>query len=501
MPLVTAGEDKTLARHHQRLAQRGQLRRLYPGIYTDDLVQPLEAIVRRELFALCSLITPGSIISHRSALDGGRPTAAGNVFLTGPNRRDFHLPGVTLRMTKGRGPLDSDIQIPTFLGNAFISSQARALLENLTASRGDPAERRTLGSEGVETWLDRFISQDISGGINRIRDTARAIAESLGLPEQFKQLDATIGALLGTRSARLSSRAAIARAAGRPYDDARVTLFQTLAAELRQNPLQVAPADPQADPHLQAFIETYFSNYIEGTEFEIEEAHDIVVQGRPLRYREDDSHDILGTYQAILKFKADPVIPQNFEAFVAQLQGWNRQVIESRSANKPGEFKSDSNRAGNTVFVTPRLTLGTLEKGYEIIMSAPTPEQRATLATFVVAEVHPFTDGNGRTSRLALNLFLTQAGLTRIIIPTVYREDYISALKAMSSASHPVPLVRMLSRAARFSRWLDMHSKESAFAALKRSHALEQSGAAKLTFDDEVVGMRGFEPPTPTSRT
>jgi hypothetical protein len=58
------------------------------------------------------------------------------------------------------------------------------------------------------------------------------------------------------------------------------------------------------------------------------------------------------------------------------------------------------------------------------------------------------------TSRLALNLFLTQAGLTRIIIPTVFRDDYISALKALSSNAHPMPLVRMLTRAARFSRCL-----------------------------------------------
>jgi Fic family protein len=61
-------------------------------------------------------------------------------------------------------------------------------------------------------------------------------------------------------------------------------------------------------------------------------------------------------------------------------------------------------------------------------MSATTPENRVVLAAFVVAEVHPFADGNGRTSRLALNLSLTAAGLTRIIIPTVFRDDYISAL-------------------------------------------------------------------------
>jgi hypothetical protein len=78
-----------------------------------------------------------------------------------------------------------------------------------------------------------------------------------------------------------------------------------------------------------------------------------------------------------------------------------------------------------------------------------------------------------------MNLFLTQAGLTRIIIPTVYRDDYISALKAMSSNAHPIPLVRMLARAARFSRWMDMSSKSNAFAALKRSNALERGSGSE----------------------
>ena len=487
MALQLAANNQAEARRLQRLASAGKLRRIYAGVYTDDLVQPLESIVRRELFALCSLIAPGAIISHRSALEGGRPTPAGSVFLTGANRRDFELPGVRLRVIKGGGPLDSDIRIPTFTGDAFISSQARALLENLTSSRGDPAERRTLGSDGVEAWLARFVNRDVSDATNKIRDSARSIAGPLGLESEFKQLDRIIGTLLGTQRTHLTAPAAIARAAGRPYDDARVTLFQTLATELQANPLQVPASDPTANSDLQAFIETYFSNYIEGTEFEIEEAHDIVVQGRPLRYREDDSHDILGTYRAILESKAKPVIPQRFEDFAKQLQGWNREVIETRQSKSPGEFKAESNRAGNTVFVAPDLVVGTLEKGYQSIMSAATPANRAALAMFVVAEVHPFTDGNGRTARLAMNLFLTEAGLTRIIVPTVYRDDYISALKAMSINSLPIPLVRMLDRAARFSRWVNMTSKTNAFADLKRSNAMGRPETDKLVFDDSIA--------------
>jgi hypothetical protein len=230
-------------------------------------------------------------------------------------------------------------------------------------------------------------------------------------------------------------------------------------------------------------VETYFSNYIEGTQFEIKEAHDIVVNGRPMKYREDDSHDILGTYQAILQSKQSPVIPASSAAFLKQLQEWNRQVIESRLDKQPGEFKTEPNRAGQTWFVSPEMVLGTLMKGYEIIMSAVTPANRAALAMFVVAEVHPFTDGNGRTARVAMNHFLTQAGLTRIIVPTVFREDYISALEALSTNAHPVPLVRMLSRAARFSRWLDMTSTTNCFAALTQSNAMQRPEDAQLTFD------------------
>jgi len=36
----------------------------------------------------------------------------------------------------------------------------------------------------------------------------------------------------------------------KPYDSARLELFEVLAVELQQNPLQVLPADTKADPHL-----------------------------------------------------------------------------------------------------------------------------------------------------------------------------------------------------------------------------------------------------------
>jgi hypothetical protein len=495
MTLLTA-HDRAEAKRLQRAASEGTLRRIYPRLYTDDTKSPLEPLVRRELYGIVATLVPDALISHRSALESD-PTATGEVFLTGPYRRDIVLPGLTLRIRKGASARPSDISIPTATGTAYRSSDARALLENLQTSRGAnagtqanaPERRRTIGKAGVEQWLERLLSREGTRGLNKVRDGARQVAEELDLTPQFTRLDGIIGALLGTRRVKLEHPQAIARMRGTPYDEKRLKLFQMVADYLHQNPPRVLPAQAPIDQNLQAFVESYFSNYIEGTEFELEEAHQLVTAGRPIKYREDDSHDVIGTFNSILESVAKPLFPSHFDAFLLQLKVWNRQVIFARVSKRPGEIKIEPNRAGETLFVSPELVIGTLTKGFELIAIAATPQARATLAMFVVAECHPFGDGNGRTARLAMNLVLSQAGLTRVIVPTAFREDYVLSLKALSHNSNPEPYVRMLQRAADFSRWLDYSSQVKCFEQLHTSNALKDPKEGKLTFDFEPTSV------------
>lgn len=44
----------------------------------------------------------------------------------------------------------------------------------------------------------------------------------------------------------------------------------------------------------------------------------------------------------------------------------------------------------------------------------------AALAHYKLVDIHPFTDGNGRTSRLIMNLILLRSGYPPVII---YKED------------------------------------------------------------------------------
>ncbi|WP_286145042.1 Fic family protein [Bacteroides caecimuris] len=50
------------------------------------------------------------------------------------------------------------------------------------------------------------------------------------------------------------------------------------------------------------------------------------------------------------------------------------------------------------------------------------PFARAIFMMFMISEVHPFNDGNGRIARVMMNAELVRADQSRIIIPTVFRE-------------------------------------------------------------------------------
>ena len=104
---------------------------------------------------------------------------------------------------------------------------------------------------------------------------------------------------------------------------------------------------------------------------------------------------------------------------------------------------------------------GTLAQGLGLCRSLETPFQRAVFMMFLIAEVHPFADGNGRTARIMMNAELAAAGEERIIVPTVYRANYLSALKALSQTGRPEPIIRMLDYAQRWTAAVDWRSLET----------------------------------------
>lgn len=471
--IFSSAEDQANAQRVSRLARAGKLRAIHRGIYTSDLETPLEQIVRSSWRQIAEYLYPGAIIGFRTAQEG-KPDAEGRVFLVQGNRaRRTELPGLTLITIPGADPVMG--QEPALndapYGKLFVSSEARRLLENLY--NGRDAAIRTMGRAWVESHLSRLCTLRGEHKVNDLRDTARRLAEMLGLQTQFKTLNSIVSALMQTGEARrLSAVDALARAAGKPYDPDRLKIFDALFTALRQPfPHIPDPTTPGLSVSHFAFFESYFSNYIEGTTFTVEEASEIIFEGKMIEKRPEDSHDILGTYQAITQqpFRSNP--PGNEGEFLEWLKLTNFRVLSSRPEKSPGQWKEKLNQAGSTLFVHPELVQGTLREGFKRVALLEDPFAQALMAMFVVTEVHPFEDGNGRTARLAMNAYLTQASACRIIIPTAYREDYLLPLKALSRNSDPVPFIRSMTRAQAWSAAFDYSNFQNAWKQMAACNA------------------------------
>jgi hypothetical protein len=453
-----------------RALRRGDLRRLARGLYTWNLDEPAERLLRRRWMDVAALYFPGAVLVGRSAVEA-RPAADGSLFLdSGPqpaNPTDVRLPGLVLRPRSGPGPLEGDMRF----GPLHRSGEARTALENMRPSRARAGAARTLTRAELEQWLERIARNRGEEDLLRIRDEARELAPALAAEAEQRRLDDLIAALLGTGETRLVTDSGQARGRRQPFDAARVGLFEALHGALAGYvaPLRPEPVDPE---RAFAFFEAYFSNFIEGTEFEVEEAEAIVFDGVIPAGRPEDAHDILGTFRVV----TDPTLrtrtPADADDFAELLRLLNRHILEGRPDKAPGEWKQLPNRAGGTSFVAPGLVPGTLREAWGFYETLPAGLPRALFAMFAVSEVHPFADGNGRVSRALLNAELSAAGQCRIAIPLSFRADYLGALRAMSRQSNPEPLLRMADRAQRWASLVDWSTMAQTLSQLQKANAL-----------------------------
>jgi hypothetical protein len=453
----------------------GRLRRLGPRLYTTNLADDNATIIRRNSWRVVALLAPSGTITARTGLTL-RPTREGTVFLVGSTKYERDLPGLRIRVAKGPPAQEGDFP---YLDGLLIASRPRALLEALqypARPRGGTA--RTLRNAELEQELEKILQTGGESALNRLRDEARVLAPALDAGDAYERLSQRIAVVLGSRPGETYTPTARARLESAPYDADRVTLFESLFARLRSHE---APDRPVAGESSTAFanvsfFDAYFSNFIEGTEFEIDEARAIVFDGYVPKARPEDAKDVLGTYGIV----GNPVQMQisiqtlaTFEAFRARLAAVHVAIMAQRIDKRPGQFKEVPNRAGDTRFVHPDRVIGTLQRGYDLTRALARPFQRAVALMFVLSEVHPFDDGNGRVSRALMNAELVNANQSRIIIPTVYRDEYLGGLRNMSRQHDPEALIAVLDFAQRFVASVDWTDYNHAEHQLRSANAFE----------------------------
>lgn len=153
-------------------------------------------------------------------------------------------------------------------------------------------------------------------------------------------------------------------------------------------------------------------------------------------------------------------------------------LLVGRPELGPGTYKTRNNRAGSTEFVDHTLVVGTMSRGFDLAAGLASPFARAVFVMFLVAEVHPFTDGNGRIARIMMNAELVAGAEVRIIIPTVYRANYLAALKGATNNRHFAGLISMLAFARRYTARVDFTKRSTAEGDLARTNAFRDPAEA-----------------------
>lgn len=453
---------------------RGELRRIAAGVYTTDVQTDPTLVTKREWHTIVGGMIPNAVITDRSAPTGG---PVDDILYVAHERRDreISLPGLTVLARRGAGPTDGDVALP---GGLFQASKGRALAENTRESRSRLGrKRRTLDEIELGDWIDRICQIDGAAKLSRYRDDAERLGALVGAPEDgVALLSRILGIALGTQQMDTGSKALTARQARLPYEQGRLALFGKLIEALRESAPQNRPVhDPNSDAYRHLpFFEAYFSNFIEGTEFELDEAVNVVYKGKQIAGRSDDSHDLTGTYRVVSDLDEMSTTATSSTDFLQLLRSRHATILAGRPEKSPGQFKETANRAGSSSFVLPGYVPGTLSAGWTRLVELDTPFERATYMMFLVSEVHPFDDGNGRVSRVMMNAELVSAHQSRIIIPTVYRDDYVGALRLLTRQEDPSVLIKALRYAQDYASQIIFRDLNDAAAQLRRTNAFNE---------------------------
>ena len=479
--IIFASSDSDVSHQIARMVRLGRLRKIAPRIYTPNMIDSSEVIVRRNLLSILNWRFPNTVISHRSACEM-RVTSEGTFYLTGTyNRKVTDLPGITIYLLKGPA---ADIQDMVY-GRMFIASEYRWMLENMQSSRKQGDDSKVLPISLIEKKLESVL---VAGGeeqLNQYRDTLRETAERLSMTDEFAKINILISALLNTHSSQVLTDPVVkAAAAGTPYDEKRVELFEKLFDALQGLHFLSRPVSEQTENEYLdiAFFESYFSNYIEGTEFAVDEARQIVETGITIPKRTEDSHNILGTFHVVSNRMEMQAFPTSSQEFFEILSRRHAVLLEGRPELNPGHFKTKNNRAGNTEFVDVNRVQGTLDAGFNYYCALTSPIAKAIYMMFLISEVHPFQDGNGRLARIMMNSELFRANESKIIVPTVSREDYLLALRKSSRQGIVQPYINVMTRLHYFSSTLYGKNFQEMSDYLTLCNAFEEPDDAKLRF-------------------
>jgi Fic family protein len=175
---------------------------------------------------------------------------------------------------------------------------------------------------------------------------------------------------------------------------------------------------------------TYHSNAIEGNTLTLKETkvvlEGITIGGKSLR----EHFEVINHKEAI--DYVEELVQTRSPLSEWQIKSIHHLVLKNVDNKNAGAYRQENvliagatHRPPN--FISIQYAMNTLMTWYENASDLHAIERAARLHVDFVG-IHPFVDGNGRTSRLLMNFELIRSGYLPVIIPVENRFNYYDAL-------------------------------------------------------------------------
>lgn len=464
-------EKNAELRKAQRLAEKGLLTKLIPNVYTDAIsVEDIDLVVKMHWQEIAEYRYPNAVVSFNSALNNGIYNNL--VILTHPTlfNKKLKIGSITFVTVKGPSCLPMDLKLGN--KNLWWSSRVRMFLENIGYMDSIKSGSKKIESKLIDLY---HMSSTNNHNLNNLLTQIETIDKA---NDFFKDksfiLKEMINDILNKNDKKLTVDHQ--NLIQYPVDKERMYRFNILADHLRSLNLPVIPAIILTKTEKLNFtaLESYFSNFVEGTHFNINEAIEMVLSNKIQQQRPNDSHDILGVFKYAYLSEFKDTLP-SVNSFLEDLQKRHAYLAKYRPEMLGGQFKQVLNYAGTVKFVEPIYINGTLLYGANLALTIPEGLPRAIFYAFLITEVHPFMDGNGRLSRLLMNAELTRVGQNRIIMPMLHHQQYIDCQRVLTLQNHPEGYIKSIVSALKWCTQFDYSDLQSVINEMTQCNAFEQS--------------------------
>jgi Fic family protein len=203
---------------------------------------------------------------------------------------------------------------------------------------------------------------------------------------------------------------------------------------------ELRPLPPDLAARLERYYDielTYTSNAIEGNTLSAVETtlvieQGITVGGKPLKDHLEalDHYDAIRYVREMARSGAAPLTEVDVRNLHSLVVKRSRPEIAGRYADVPRFVRTET---GRHMFPSPAEIPAMMGDFAAWLRTAPDVVETAIAAHRRLVDIHPFTDGNGRTARLLMNLILIRAGYPPIAIRPEDRLEYIRALQLEQS--------------------------------------------------------------------